>query len=200
MRWQSACGKGLDEDYLATAWDRPPTWPSACWKLGIPIIEPPGGHAVYLDAGRLLPHIPQAAFPGQALAVELYREGGIRAVEIGSVMFAHPNPETGVMVYPALELVRLAIPRRVYTQSHLDYVVETLVKIAERRRERCAATALPMPPNYYATLRRALRRFCRVNFSSPIHSPRANAKFTLQFTGLHSWVKTCVFAAPAAQP
>ena len=96
-------------------------------------MEPPGGHAVYLDAGRLLPHIPQFAFPGQALAVELYREGAIRAVEIGSVMFSHPSPETGVMVYPSLELVRLAIPRRVYTQNQMDYVVETMKTIYERR-------------------------------------------------------------------
>jgi tryptophanase len=99
----------------------------------IPIIEPSGGHAVYLDAGRLLPHIPQADFPGQALAVELYLEGGIRAVEIGSVMFANPDPVTRAMVYPELELVRLAIPRRVYTQTHLDFVVETILKIADRR-------------------------------------------------------------------
>jgi tryptophanase len=81
----------------------------------------------------MFPHIPQQAFPGQALAVELYREGGIRAVEIGSVMFAHPDPDTGVMVYPSLELVRLAIPRRVYTQSHLDYVADTLAQISTRR-------------------------------------------------------------------
>jgi tryptophanase len=90
---------------------------------------------VYLDAKALFPHIPQGAFPGQALSIELYLEGGIRGVEIGSVMFAFPDPQTGTIVYPKLELVRLAIPRRVYTQSHLDYVVVTLVDIAARRDE-----------------------------------------------------------------
>lgn len=127
--------EGLDESYLAYRLGQTAYLAERLLEAGIPIIEPPGGHAVYLDAGRLLPHILQSAFPGQALAVELYREGAIRAVEIGSVMFAHPSPETGVMVYPQLELVRLALPRRVYTQSHLDYVVETLVKIAARRQE-----------------------------------------------------------------
>jgi tryptophanase len=125
--------EGLDESYLAYRLGQTAYLAERLLEVGIPIIEPPGGHAVYLDAGRLLPHIAQSAFPGQALAVELYREGAIRAVEIGSVMFAHPSPETGVMVYPQLELVRLALPRRVYTQSHLDYVVETLVKIAARK-------------------------------------------------------------------
>jgi tryptophanase len=81
----------------------------------------------------LFAHIPQAEFPGQALSVELYREGGIRAVEIGSVMFAFPDPETGEMVHPTLELVRLALPRRVYTQSHLDYVVDVLSAISDLR-------------------------------------------------------------------
>lgn len=127
--------EGLDETYLAYRLGQTAYLAERLLEAGIPIIEPPGGHAVYLDAGRFLPHIPQSAFPGQALAVELYREGAIRAVEIGSVMFAHPSPETGVMVYPQLELVRLAIPRRVYTQAHLDYVVETLVKIASRKEE-----------------------------------------------------------------
>ncbi len=125
--------EGLDESYLAYRLGQTRYLGESLVKAGIPIVEPPGGHAIYLDAGRLLPHIPQAAFPGQSLAVELYREGAIRGVEIGSVMFAHPSPETGVMVYPSLELVRLAIPRRVYTQAHLDYVVDVLVKIAKRR-------------------------------------------------------------------
>jgi tyrosine phenol-lyase len=91
---------------------------------GVPIVEPPGGHAVYIDAGRMLPHIPRSQFPGQALAVELYRHGGIRSVEIGSVMFGDQARH---------ELLRLAIPRRVYTQSHIDYVVEAILEVNEQR-------------------------------------------------------------------
>ncbi len=125
--------EGLDESYLAYRLGQTAYLANRLLELDIPIIEPPGGHAVYLNAGRFLPHIPQSAFPGQALSVDLYLEGGIRAVEIGSVMFAHPHPQTGEMIYPSMELVRLAIPRRVYTQSHLDYVVGTLSKIAARR-------------------------------------------------------------------
>jgi tryptophanase len=87
---------------------------------GVPIVEPPGGHAIYIDAARMLPHIPPHQFPGQALAVELYRHAGIRAVEIGSVMFGEAARH---------ELLRLAIPRRVYTQSHIDYVVEAILEV-----------------------------------------------------------------------
>ena len=104
-------------------------------EAGVPILEPPGGHAVYLDARRFLPHIPQDQLPGQALTVELYRAGGIRAVEIGSVMNATKDPQSGRWTYPQLELVRLAIPRRVYTQTHLDYVAETIIELYQRRQE-----------------------------------------------------------------
>ena len=87
---------------------------------GVPIVEPPGGHAIYIDAARMLPHIPKAQFPAQALAVELYRHAGIRSVEIGTLMFGAAARH---------ELLRLAIPRRVYTQSHIDYVVEAILEV-----------------------------------------------------------------------
>ncbi len=127
--------EGLDEDYLAYRLGQTAYLGGLLREQGIGIIEPPGGHAIYLDAGALLPHIPHGEFPGQALAVAMYLEGGIRACEIGSVMFAHPDPDTGEMIYPRLELVRLAIPRRVYTQSHLDYLGETLGQIVKRASE-----------------------------------------------------------------
>ncbi len=121
--------EGLDELYLAYRLGQTSYLGEKLLENGVSIIEPAGGHAIYLDAGRILPHIPQSEFPGQALSVELYRQGGIRAIEIGSVMFAQPDPETGEMTHPTLEMVRLAIPRRVYTQSHIDYVVRILTKI-----------------------------------------------------------------------
>jgi len=93
---------------------------------GVPIVEPPGGHAIYIDAGRMLPHIPSARFPGQALAVELYRHAGVRSVEIGSVMFGDQARH---------QLLRLAIPRRVYTQSHIDYLVEAILEVNQRREQ-----------------------------------------------------------------
>jgi tryptophanase len=102
---------------------------------GVPIVQPPGGHAIYIDAASALPHLPRQQYPGQALAIELYRHGGLRSVEIGSVMFGQRDPETGKERLATNELVRLAIPRRVYTKSHIDYVVETIVEVFERRRE-----------------------------------------------------------------
>jgi tryptophanase len=98
---------------------------------GVPIVWPPGGHAVYLDAKAMLPHIPPSEYPAQALAVGLYREGGVRGVEIGSVMFGTRNDD-GTETPAAMELVRLAVPRRTYTQSHIDYVGEVVLAVAER--------------------------------------------------------------------
>jgi tryptophanase len=125
--------EGLDEEYLAHRLAQVAYLGNGLLEHGIPIIEPPGGHAIYIDAGAFLPHIPVDQFPGQALVIELYLEGGVRAVELGSVTFAHPDPETGAVVHPPLELVRLAIPRRVYTRSHMDFVIETLAAIATRK-------------------------------------------------------------------
>ncbi len=99
---------------------------------GVPIIEPPGGHAIYLDAKRFLPGIPSEQFPGQSIVCELYIEGGIRGVEIGSVMFGKYD-KTGKLIPPPMELVRLAIPRRVYTQSHIDYVLEIILEVFKKR-------------------------------------------------------------------
>jgi tryptophanase len=124
--------EGLDEDYLAYRLGQTAYLAARLNEGGIPTIQPAGGHGVYINVGEILPHIPQHEFPAQALCVELYREGGIRGVEIGSVMFGCLDPETGQWHYPKLELLRLAIPRRTYTQSHMDYVADTLIKIKSR--------------------------------------------------------------------
>lgn len=99
----------------------------------VPIVEPPGGHAAYLDALRFLPDWPREHLPGQALSVAIYREGGVRTVELGTVAFGQRDPETGQWRFPHLELVRLAIPRRTYTQAHLDYVADTVVALYQKR-------------------------------------------------------------------
>ena len=118
--------EALEEDYLRYRIASTAYLGDHISSAGVPIVQPPGGHAVYIDAAAFLPHIPQDQFPGVALAAELYLEGGIRSVEIGSLMFG---------TAAQMELVRLAIPRRVYTQSHIDYVVEVILKVWARREQ-----------------------------------------------------------------
>ena len=102
-------------------------------NAGVPIVQPPGGHAIYIDAHAMLPHIPIKQFPGQALAIELYREAGIRSCEIGSVMHADDKTDAADDGHTTMELVRLAIPHRVYMQSHIDYVIEAILQVYKRR-------------------------------------------------------------------
>ncbi len=115
----------LEEDYLRYRIASTAYLGSHISQQGVPIVQPPGGHAIYLDARAFLPHIPVDQFPAVALAAELYLEGGIRSVEIGSLMFG---------AAAKMDLVRLAIPRRVYTQSHIDYVVEVILEVWKKRK------------------------------------------------------------------
>jgi tryptophanase len=117
---------------------------------GIQIVEPPGGHAIYIDAASFLPHLPRSQFPGQALACALYEHAGIRSCEIGSVMFGEAA---------TMELVRLAIPRRVYTQSQIDYVIEAIVEVFGKRDQIRGLKIVDEPP----TLRHFTARFATVN-------------------------------------
>jgi tryptophanase len=139
----------VDEDYLRYRIRSTQYLGEGVTAAGIPCVQPIGGHAVYLDAAALLPHVPPLEYPGQSLAVALYREGGIRGCEIGSVMFGlHPD---GTEEPARMELVRLAIPRRVYTQSHVDYVIEVARWVAERAGELRGLRIVAQP--------RALRHF-----------------------------------------
>ena len=120
--------EALEEDYLRYRIASTAYLGNHIASQGVPIVQPPGGHAVYIDARAFLPHIPAEQFPGVALAAELYLEGGIRSVEIGSLMFG---------AAAKMDLVRLAIPRRVYTQSHIDYVVEVILEVWKKREQIC---------------------------------------------------------------
>ncbi len=118
----------LDEKYLEFRIRQVRRLGERLAEAGVPIVLPVGGHAVYLDAKSFLPHVPVHAYPAQALSIALYREGGIRSVEIGGVMFGRRDPKSGQEIPPELELVRLTIPRRVYSNSHLDYVAQVVVE------------------------------------------------------------------------
>jgi tryptophanase len=145
----------LDEDYLNYRIRSTAYLGEKIASAGVPIVEPPGGHAIYIDAKALLPDIPPLGYPGQALACELYLAGGIRTCEIGSVMLGRRDPATGAEEPAAMELVRLALPRRVYTQSHVDYVAEVVADVEKRRGELRGMKIVSQP----ATLRHFTARF-----------------------------------------
>jgi len=125
--------EGLDERYLEHRTAQISYLGALLEAGGVPFVKPTGGHAIYVLADRFLPHIPRHHYPAWALTVALYREAAVRAVEIGGVMFARKEPRTGKEIFPELELVRLAVPRRVYTASHLAYVAESLVELLANR-------------------------------------------------------------------
>jgi tryptophanase len=132
---------------------------------GVPIVQPPGGHAVYVDAAAFLPHVAPRDLPGQSVVAELYLEGGIRAVEIGTVMFGRLDPETGEESTAKMELVRLAIPRRVYTKSQIDYLVDVTLDVFERRERIGGFRFVEQAP----VLRHFTARF------APCYTPEASA-------------------------
>lgn len=124
--------EGTEFDYLETRIEQVAYLGKLCKSYGVPVLEPFGGHAIFVDAKRFLPHLPKEQFVAQTLAVELYVEGGVRGVEIGSLL-ADRDPDTRENRFPSLELVRLAVPRRVYTNNHIDYTAATLANVFERR-------------------------------------------------------------------
>jgi tryptophanase len=134
-RDMNALAQGLDEatefDYLESRVEQVAFLGKKCMEYGIPIQFPVGGHAVFVDAKKMLPQLPKEHFAAQTLAVELYREAGVRGVEIGAVM-ADRDPATRENRYPALELVRLAIPRRTYTNNHMEYTAAAIKNVADR--------------------------------------------------------------------
>ena len=134
----------VDEEYLRYRYASIQYIGRRLFESGVPFVRPVGGHAIYLDARAFLPHIPPLHYPGQSLAAELYLHGGVRGCEIGTVMFGL-KPDGGEEP-PAMDLVRLAIPRRVYTQSHMDYLIEVILEVYERRAELKGMTITWQPP------------------------------------------------------
>jgi len=148
-------GEVLDERYLEHRVGQVRRFGEALRAAGVPIVLPVGGHGVYLDARRFLPHIPQHQFPAQALTCALYLEGGVRGVEIGGLMLGKLDEATGAWTWPELELVRLAVPRRVYTDAHLDHVVAVCTRILQERdaiRGLRIVSRAPVLPHFTARL------------------------------------------------
>lgn len=145
----------LDENYLKYRIRTVEYTAEKLINAGVPILVPPGGHAIYINAKKFAPHILPEHFPGQSIVCELYLHAGIRAVEIGSVMFGKYDKETKTHIPPKMELVRLALPRRVYTQSHIDYVIEAIIEVYHNRNSLCGYRFTFEPP----VLRHFLARF-----------------------------------------
>ena len=124
----------IDEDYLEYRIAQAKYLGENLMRLGYDTIQPPGGHAIYIDAKSTLDHIPSLEFPGHALAVEFYKTGGIRSCEIGTVMFGKIDKESGKEIPAKMELLRLALPRRTHTQSHIDYVLEIAKYVLDRKK------------------------------------------------------------------
>ena len=124
----------MEEDYLEYRITSTTYLGTQLIKAGVPIIKPPGGHAIYIDARSTLDHIPSLEFTGHALAVEFYKTGGIRSCEIGTVMFGKIDKESGKEIPAKMELLRLALPRRTHTQSHIDYVLEVAKDVLDRKK------------------------------------------------------------------
>ncbi|MEE9441473.1 MAG: tryptophanase [candidate division Zixibacteria bacterium] len=139
--------EALNEDYLEYRTGQIAYFGEILTQAGVPIITPTGGHAVFIDAGKMLPHIAPKHFPGQSLTVELYRKGGVRAVEIGSLMFGGADPNTGKKLTAKKESVRLAVPRRMYTASHLEYVADIAAEIVKTK-EKLHGYKIVQEPKY----------------------------------------------------
>jgi tyrosine phenol-lyase len=138
--------EAMEEDYLKYRIRTAEYMGERLLNAGVSIIRPTGGHAVYIDAKAFYPQIPSSQFPGQALVCELYKKGGIRGVEIGSLMFGKKNPTGGAEIPAAMELVRLAFPRRTYTQSHFDYAIEVIIETFREREKARGLKILWEPP------------------------------------------------------
>ena len=138
--------EAVDEDYLHYRITSTRYVGQHLRDAGVPLLWPPGGHAIYLDAKRIAAHLEPTEYPGVAVAIAMYEAGGVRACEIGSLMFGHLDPVTGTETAGPRELVRLAIPRRVYTQSHMDYVIEFVTKVYEERESLAGYRILEQAP------------------------------------------------------